>query len=741
MEEIKINKESFRFALSNFGKGEIFEEFAHSFLSLVLADKFIPVGGTKDKGIDGLMRIYYRNTHPTFIYQISTESDYKEKIEDSIKKLLKNKISTSQLVYVTSRKINDKSKIEDDFLALHKIPLRILDVEWFASNVTNDERLALLYETFIESNIHEFQKPDKQYVVGNFIKDPRLYVFLRQQFDSSTSSLEIEKKLSDTLILYGLEGTASETKTFRNNSEIKDKIAQFVKFNPQAIHQTIDERLGVLSKKPKQINYHDKEDAYCLPYQTRLILKERDVEELQIFTQFQSQTVEQLKKYLSDKDISATKLLDLIEETIHSIYHKQGIEFSSFVIEGQSKDIIESSLPDIVGDVVDNSHIVQKNKNEVKKALLMTIRNITYNGTKEQREYLRRLSQTYNMMFMLKWDPQLATSFQKIASQLKIYVDTSILIPALSEVFLEHKKRRYWNLLEGAYQAGVKLTINKVILDELVSHFGMIRHKYKTQYKEVEEIYLDDETSTFYVEEIMIRAYLYSKSRDKVKDFNSFIEEFANPNLANAHRDLLNFLQEEFKINYEDTSEVERKLNEEDIKKLTEELTGPKQSKEKAATDAKLMLMIYKIRELNNEIENKSPFGYKTWWLSQDIQTYRAIQTVFGERYNVNCYMRSDFLYNYIALSPRKTEIDNMFKEIFPSMMGINLSYHMPKEICSHINKSLNDHTDSSNTRIKRAIRNYTEKLMSSPTKNSKKLTLYFDEVIDKMVKENNKKK
>jgi len=740
MEEIKINKESFKFALSTFGKGEIFEEFSHSFLSLVLADKFIPVGGTKDKGIDGLMRIYYRNTHPTYIYQISTESDYKEKIEDSIKKLIKNKISTTQLVYVTSRKIYDKTKIEDEFLASHKIPLRILDVEWFASNVINDERLALLYETFIESNIHEFQKPDKQYVVGNFIKDPRLYVFLRQQFDSSTSSLEIEKKLADTLILYGLEGTASETKTFKNNSEIKYKIAQFVKFNPQAIHQTIDERLGVLSKKPRQINYHDKEDAYCLPYQTRLILKERDVDELQIFTQFQSQTVEQLKKYLSDKDISATKLLDLIEETIHSIYHKQGIEFSSFVIEGQSKDIIESSLPDIVGDVVDNSHIVQKNKNEVKKALLMTIRNITYNGTKEQREYLRRLSQTYNMMFMLKWDPQLATSFQKIASQLKIYVDTSILIPALSEVFLEQKKRRYWNLLEGAYQAGVKLTINKVILDELVSHFGMIRHKYKTQYKGVEEIYLDDETSTLYVEEIMIRAYLYSKSRGKVNDFNSFIEEFANPNLANAHRDILNFLQEEFKINYEDTSQVEGKINEDDIKKLTEELTGPKQSKEKAATDAKLMLMIYKMRELNNELENKSPFGYKTWWLSQDIQTYRAIQTVFGERYNVNCYMRSDFLYNYIALSPRKTEIDNMFKEIFPSMMGINLSYHMPKEICSHINKSLNDHSDSSNTRIKRAIRNYTEKLMSSPTKNSKKLTSYFDEEIDKMVKENRKK-
>ena len=195
MSEITISTEAFKYALSNFGKGEIFEEFAHSFLSHVFGDKFIPVGGTKNKGIDEFVRLYYRNSHPTFIYQISTESDYKDKIEDSITKLRKNKVTVDQLVYVTSRKLNDKSKLEDDFLTTHKIPLRILDVDWFSSNVVNDERLSLLYETFIESNIHEFQKPDKQYIVGNFISDPRLYVFLRQQFDSSISTFRNRKKV------------------------------------------------------------------------------------------------------------------------------------------------------------------------------------------------------------------------------------------------------------------------------------------------------------------------------------------------------------------------------------------------------------------------------------------------------------------------------------------------------------------------------------------------------------------
>ncbi len=737
MIDTSIGKEEFKYALSEFGKGEIFEEFAHSFLCCVLADEFLPIGGTKDKGIDASMRLYRRNTHDAFIYQISTELSYEQKIEDTIVKLKKNDITVDRLVYVTGRKLNKKDKVEDNFLTKHKIPLTIYDVEWFASHVVGDEKLIRIYQTFIESNIHEFRKPDKQYVAANLIKDPRLFVFMRQQFDSTQSTLEIENKLADSLILYALEGTASEKKIFKNIDTIKSDVSKYVKFNPKVISNTLEERLKVLVQKPSKVHYHTKEDAYCLPYQTRLKLMERDVLEVQIFDSFQEQTIELLKKYLIDEKVNATNVLSLIENTVHNIYHKQGLEFSSFVIDGESRDILEVALPDIVGEVVDDSHIILKNKEKVKRALLMTIRHISYNGTKEQKEYLRRLSYTYNMMFMLKWDPQLATAFQALASKLKIYVGTSILIPALSEIFLKHSERRYWNLLEGAHIAGVQLTINDTILDELANHFGMIRSIYKYQYKDVEEYYLEDEIRTIYIDEILIRAYFYSKSRGAVNKFNDFLENFAHPNLANIHRDLKGFLNDEFHIEYEDTRPVESKMDCEEFRKLTEKLTEMKKSKEKATHDAKLMLMVYKQRELNKEEDGKTTFGYKTWWLSKDIYTYKAIKGLFGSKYNVNCYMRSDFLYNYISLAPKKKEVDNMFKEMFPSMLGISLSYHLPKDICNHINKSINEHAGKSPTMIKRALRNYTELLMSKPTKNSKKLISFFDDELKKQLRSN----
>ena len=135
------------------------------------------------------------------------------------------------------------------------------------------DNIADVNETFIESNIHEFQKPDKSYVVGNFITDPRLFVFLRQQFDSNVSSSKIEKTLADSLILFSLEGTASEKGIFKSSTVIKGDVAKFVKFNPRALNLTIDTQLIKLSTKPRQINHHRKADVYCLPYPTRLKLR------------------------------------------------------------------------------------------------------------------------------------------------------------------------------------------------------------------------------------------------------------------------------------------------------------------------------------------------------------------------------------------------------------------------------------------------------------------------------------
>lgn len=727
-----VDIEAFKYALSNFGKGVIFENFAHPFMSHVIGDEFIPVGGSRDRGIDGLKSIYSRGSSEKYIYQISTEIDVEGKVNNTVETLDKNGIEYSRLFYVTSRKVNSKDKIEDAFFDRYGKPLTINDVIWFSTNVQTDEILVKLYDTYIKSNIHEFNKPDKNYVVSDFITDPRLFIFLRQQIDDKGGFKELENTLADSLILYSLEGTSHDDREYLSAEQIMNKITTYIQFAPKSIEETIRKRLAVLSTKPRQVNHHNDIDKYCLPYLTRLKLTEKDIDDSRLYDAFREQTSSQLSNYLSEEGVRVRDVFKLVDECIHKIYHQQGIEFSTFILEGRSRDSLEIVLPELVNEIVDNSTVVMKNKQAIKRSLLMTIRNVAYNGTPEQNEYLRRLSQTYSMMFMLRWDPQLAASFQKLASQLKIYVGTSIIIPALSELFLEKKNRRYWNLLEGAHQSGVTLTINQTILDELIGHFKKIKYVYNTMYKANEDFYLENEMQTLYVDEIMIRAYFYSKRRGKVDSFKEFLEEYVNSRFSDLERDLKLFLEEEFKIEFEDTTPIEVNLDEDEVKLLTEELKSTKQNEDRARNDAKLILMVYKLRKVNEEFKGNNVFGYKTWWLSQDINTYKAVQKVFDEKYPVNCYMRTDFLYNYISLSPKRKEVDRMFKEVFPSLLGINLSYHLPKDVCVKVNETLNEHQDKSRSRVKRAIRQATEKLMTKGNMNEKKIASFYEEEIQK---------
>ncbi len=54
--------------------------------------------------------------------------------------------------------------------------------------------------------------------------------------------------------------------------------------------------------------------------------------------------------------------------------------------------------------------------------------------------------------------------------------------------------------------------------------------------------------------------------------------------------------------------------------------------------------------------------------------------------------MRPDFLYNYISLAPHPANIQESFDSMFPTLLGVNISYHLPQEIIQSVNKCLQEH-------------------------------------------------
>lgn len=732
---MQVDKDAFEHAITKIEDGNIFEVFANDFLAAVLGYEFIPVGRTKDKGVDAFRHIFSRKENEKQIFQISTELDHVGKIKGTIEKLKENEIEFNRLLYATNRKINNSEAFVDEIFDQTGIHLTIFDIRWFTSNSNLSEKTIKAYQIFVDTYLHQYSKPGQYQTVANLDSDSRLYVFLGQQFDSNRADLKLDDLLADTLILYSLEGTDPDKGIFKTTEEIKVGIKKYLKFDPQLLEDKISERLEALTNKPRKIKFHSKEKAYCLPYETRIEIEQRNLKDELLFKDFYAQTQDTIRKYFVDTDVRVRDVEVLITRVFNKIFLRQGLEFSNFVLKGDSQSVIEQNLNDVISLAVDESNVVVNNKEKVKTALHLAIRDIVYNGTLKQRKFLKSLSNTYLMMFLLQWEPKLSVYFQTLASQLKVFVDNSIIIPALSEYYLAPGNRRHWNLLIGAKKAGISMFINETLLDELVAHIKMVSNKYYAMFHELEDFYLNDEFELLFIDEIMIRAYFYAKRKGQVKDFDKLIDNFVNPQLKTVKEDLITYLKEIFGITFISNKAWDIKVDEDEKAKLSENLSHKKAADHKktadikAQNDAEMILAIYFLRARNGETSSSGIFGYKTWWLSKDTSTYKAVVKCFGhDKYPVSCYIRPDFIYNYIALKPTSDEIDGAYNEIFPTMLGVNLSYHMPREVSQAVQEKIKEFHDKPSVRVKQTLKQLSDRLKSDPTiKNRKSVELFLD--------------
>ena len=728
-----IDPQAFSFAMEQINDGFIFEKFAQDFLGKVIGYSFLPVGGIKDRGIDGLEHIFHRDGFERSIYQMSIDKNPKGKIEDTVKKLKKNHIKFDRLVYVTNILVKNKDILIDNFFDTHNILLLIYDQQWFSIHVNESPATVQAYYIFVDSYLHEFAKPGTTFEVADFTADPRIYAFLRQQWEENRTHTDLSEVLVDSLILLALEDTDPDQGEMRTKEQILHKINELIQFNPNSLYQLIDDRLRILSTRPRKINYHRKENAYVLQYEQRRAIQARNLHDAALQQEFRDDSKSDLENYFDRTGFSLDLGVQLVESILHQLFYEQGLDFANFIMNRDGNEVFEKSLTDIVSKVVERKSYPNRNKNEIKSALLQTIRNMVYNGTNNQKEFLDRLSHTYLMVFLLQCDPQVAKFFATLASKLQVYVDTSIIIPAISEHFLDERNRRYKNLLIGSHRSGVRLYINEPILLELCAHFAMIKEIYKNDYESKEEVYTDD-INICYVPHIMIRSFFYARLHGCVNKWEEFLDAFIGYNPRRIKEDLVELLKEEFGIEYisDEKRDVEIDTNEQ--RELTDHLAGHKDSEsrtgwQKAQTDAKVILMVYKLREMNNELGSGGIFGYTTWWLSSDVKTHRSVLQVFGDKYSENCYMRPDFLYNYISLAPSIGEVNEAFKNLFPTLVGVNISSRVPEEVTKTIQEYMKRHSNLNTGRIKGALRDLADTLKhDSQYETKNKVTSFLDE-------------
>ena len=720
-----------RFVLKKIQSGFLFESLVQELLSITLGSKFRPHGGTRDQGIDGLEHCLSPREDTRNIYQISIQARSRAKVKSSLQKLVDNSIVFDHFTYITNQAVSDSEKLALDLQKDYGKSVRLCDINWLTNQFLTNDNTLRLYDSFVDIHLHEFaSRPDDEYAVMDSVNDPRMYVFLRQQFDSKRGTHNLFELLADSLILFSLKDTDPETSEFMSRGEVSDAIEGILPSTSKQILNIIDSRLEVLSSKPRQINWYRDGDKYVLPYETRKEIRDSNISDRALHDDFFSSVEERLLARLEGADIGVHDLNLLIYNSLRECFKFQGLAFSNFISGESPQANTRASLYSIVTRVVDESRLLINNPDRIVSALFETIRNILYKGTTEETEFLRRLADTYMMLFMLQADPEVARYFASLAGKLRIFVGNSILVPALSEFPLEHRHRRYGNLLKYASTAGVSLYVTAGTIKELAAHIRHVVRSFEDEYSRVTETYTDEMLITT-IPELLIRSYFYNVAEGYEYSFHDFINSFATPGGGDMEGELIEYVLDEFGVKYVEEQEWDVNIDKEDLRQLTEEL-GTTRGSLQAETDAHTVLLVYALREKHNERAGGHAFGFLTWWLSNDVKTQQAANVCFGDRYKPSCYMRPDFLYNYISLAPTVEQTERAFDLLFPNVLGISVSHHLDAGLATTIRMSILDHSQKSPSRVRAIMRQTLDDLKSGKlNKRGENLKLFIDEQLD----------
>ena len=421
-----------RFVLKKISDGFLFESLIQELLSIIIGVEFRPHGGIGDKGIDGLEHCLSPHGVKRNIYQLSIQATSRAKVKSSLKKLSDNSIEFDYFTYITNQTISDIEKLELDLQTDYEKSVRLYDINWLTNQFFKNDNTLRLYNSFVDKYVHEFaSRPAGEFAIMDSVSDPRIYVFLRQQFDSKRGTHNLFELLADSLILFSLEDTDPEKGKFKNRSEISDTIKSILPSTSRQVLNILDSRLETLSRKPRQINWHKDREGYVLPYETRRKIRDSRISDNALYSDFFGSVEERLLARLKGVEIKVHDLNLLIYNSLRECFKSQGLAFSNFISGKTSQSSTRANLYSIVKRVVDESRLLLNNPERIVSALFGTIRNILYKGTAAETEFLRRLANTYMMLFLLQADPEVARYFASLAGKLRIFVGNSILVPRL----------------------------------------------------------------------------------------------------------------------------------------------------------------------------------------------------------------------------------------------------------------------------------------------------------------------
>jgi len=708
--------------------GFLFESFAQTFYSGVSNNNFKPVGGLFDGGADGInedIGLYEEENTNTSFMQISIDKSPKYKINRTIKRLKEYGRDVKKLTYVTSIIVPDIDKMEDEIFDKFEVRLKIRDAKYIAHNINYSRQTESAFKENLLATydfLRSFGNTSLMMQTSNELHDsnlPFLFAFIQRELNNKTDRSGMVNSLTDSLIIWSLEGTNPDENIFMNSQQILDKILKTLPTTKTFIKGSIHHRLEALSKTSnghgrKVVQYHKKTNGYCLPYETRENILAQNIDDETLFIEVQKTFFKELRKYESElSEEKLNKLIQVLLKALHITFENEGLEFVAFIenpeLEFNKKSIVYNidqafNETGYIGDIT------------IEKELLIKLLSYIFYQSDDPiiRNYLNKLSETYILLLSLKADNRVVDYFEKMSEEFNLIVGTDMIVRALSENLLDADKQSTTNMLKIIKNTKSSLLCTEYIIDEVWNNLKISDWEYQNHFSSIDK-YIKMEIARE-SSKILIRAYFYHKLLNdslKIKAWSSFIEQFCDYDDLHKQKgreQLKKYLIYKFDLEIIDDEKIHSLIDNERVEKLTEKLTSLKKTEELALNAATTVDLVYEIRNQNKETGHGNQFGYKTWWLTSEKTTMRLTGELVKKNYGFYI-IRPEFLLHYIALVPSRKDVKETYKSVFPTILGIKLSGRISPAEYHKILKGIQECSENEPARLKVKIEEEINKL------------------------------
>jgi hypothetical protein len=710
--------------------GTTFEAFFKEFMAAVVGDTFMPLGGTHDGGADAFqgMGLYTTSRAETF-YQASVQADHRAKIKGTLTRLKEFGRAPKTLVYVTNRIIQSVDRAEEDLTAELGVFIRIRDGAWIANNINKDFQTQAAFRNHLSPlTCGPFGRTDRSVVLEG-VENIEACVFLSYEVETHAAKEGLLNAVTDSLILWALEDTDpdSDPPALMDKEAINTKVMKAFPFAKHFLGSSLQHRLDALSTKngshAREVRHYRKTGEYCLPFETREEVRSEHNKIEALVYRVREQVRESVAPHLvgDAEGIDADAVVNVIMDTLEATFRNEGLKVA-LIVSGQEDAPELTAICDYVDEQIIASDFKPETAVVVQQLCIEGLRKLFYESTTEQRSFLQTLSRTYSFLFSMQYEPRVVEYFQGMQSHFNLYVGADIIVRALSETFLRDADRATENMLKILREAGSKLYLTEPTLEEVWTHIIATDTEFAATFAPVESKV--DLVVASQAPRILIRSYFYAKlapvdGKQRFKGWSSYIDQFCvyrSLRTTEGKDSLRGYLCRKYGFKFQDRESVSKEVDRGELEKLKQRFLPLKQREEMALNDALMVLLVYARRKAAGERYNGNPYGFSTWWLTQESRVQHEIKDLVRAR-GGRCIIRPEFLMYYISMVPRRQDVVTLYKDIFPSMYGVKLGRRVKPELLDGVLSRAKQFMAYDEARVAVELRSFADRLKADQLK------------------------